>query len=53
MFNADDVKLFIRAAIEYERHGCMPTDTEMALEGVACCGECAHEIITSAIEEAL
>lgn len=53
MFTADEVQLFIRAAIELERHGCLPVDTQMDLLGIACCDECAADIISSGIEDAL
>lgn len=53
MFDADDVKLFVKAAIEIERHGILPIDTEMQLEGIVCCGACAVDLIRSATEEAL
>jgi hypothetical protein len=53
MFTADDVRLFIRAAVEQERHGCVPVDTYMDLQDLACCGDCAIDIINAGIEEAL
>lgn len=53
MFDADEVRLLVRAAIEQERHGTLPVDTEMELNNVGCCAACAKELIDTARKEAL
>lgn len=53
MFDADDVRLFAKAAIEYDRHGILPVDTEVELQSTACCAACAVELIETALREAM
>lgn len=53
MFDADQVRLLMKAAVEYDRHGTLPADTAMAVADVTCCDECLADMIASATEEAL
>lgn len=53
MFDADQVRLLMKAAVEYDRHGTLPTDTLLDLTDVVCCDECLADMITAASEEAL
>lgn len=53
MFDADQVRLLMKAAVEYERHGTLPTDTAMAVADLACCEDCLANMIAAATEEAL
>lgn len=53
MFDADDMRWAMKAAIEYERHGTLPADTMMALDEIACCAECAMADIEAMSQEAL
>lgn len=53
MFDADQVRLLMKAAVEYERHGTLPTDTAMALTDVSCCEGCGVDMVVAATEEAL
>jgi len=53
-FTMDDVKLFMRAAVEFERHGTLATDTLMELQNVGtCCDDCLMDAIEEAAQAAL
>jgi hypothetical protein len=53
MFDMDHVKVFMRAAVEMERHGTIPTDTMIELRDLVCCDECGIEAVKAAVEAAL
>lgn len=53
MFNTEEVRLLMKAAVEYDRHGTLPVDTLMSLEDVTCCDECLADMLAGASEEAL
>lgn len=53
MFDADQVRLLMKAAVEADRHDTLPTDTQMQLNEFVCCDECAEEMIDYAINQAL
>lgn len=53
MFDADQVRLLMKAAVEFDRHGTLPVDTAMDLAGVACCEMCLADIIADARDDAL
>lgn len=53
MYDADALALFMKAAVEFDRHGTLPVDTMMALQDHACCEACALEAVTTATQEAI
>lgn len=53
MFDADQVRLLMKAAVEFDRHGTLPTDTAMAIEEISCCEECLAEMLDAATQDAL
>lgn len=53
MFDADQVRLLMKAAVEYERHGTLPVDTQLALTDATCCETCGEDMVVAAVEEAL
>lgn len=53
MFDADTVRLLMKAAVEMDRHGSLPVDTAMQLDTAVCCDECTTELLDAAITEAL
>lgn len=53
MFDPDTVRLLMKAAVELERHGTLPADTQMRVTEALCCGECAEDLLNAAIDEAL
>lgn len=53
-FTLDDVKLFMRAAVEFDRHGTLAADTLMELQGFGfCCDDCLMDAIEEAAQAAL
>lgn len=52
-FDADQVRSLMKAAVELDRHGTLPTDTAMELNGILCCDDCTQEMLDHAIENAI
>jgi hypothetical protein len=53
MFDADTVRLLMKAAVELDRHGMCATDTAMQLDEAMCCDDCTAELLDYAITQAL